>query len=83
MIDRLLAMNIAQQAQIDLLFALVEEVGKKGGVTHVEGVPLRDWFQKKKLEELDRMLIATEDKDPATAAALQQIIDESRSRLGE
>ena len=81
--NRILAMVVAQQAQIELLLAIVEELGKKCGVTTIGGLPLRDWFQKKKLEDVGETLLKLEDKDPGLAAALQEIIDESKRRLGE
>jgi hypothetical protein len=81
-VNRLLAMSLTQQAQIEILLTLVEEIGRKNGVSEIDGLSIREWFQKTKLAAVDRMLIEEEDKNPAVAAFLQKIMDESDRRLG-
>ena len=80
-VDSLTASVLISQVQAELLLALIEEVAKRTGLTQIDGLPLRDWFQKKKIEQLQRALIAIEDASPAAAAHLEKQIDESERRL--
>jgi len=79
-IDQLLAANLVQSAQIDNLLALVQLLSKRIGLTNIEGLSLRDWFQKEKEDQIERILIHFEDKNPSAAAFLQQMLDNSRNK---
>lgn len=80
-VDSLTASALISQVQAELLLALIEDVAKRTGFTQIDGLPLRDWFQQKKIEQLQVALIAIEDSSPAAAAYLQKQIDESERRL--
>jgi hypothetical protein len=82
-IARLMAMSTVQQAEIEVLLFMVEKLMKQQGVFGIEGIPFVDWFQKEKLKQLESILIQIEDKDPASAAYLQAIIDASKRRRGD
>jgi len=78
-IDQLLAANVVQSAQIDNLLALVVLIFERLGLTALEGLSVRDWFQKEKMDQIERILIHFEDKNPSVAALLQQMLDNSRN----
>ena len=77
-VDRLLASNVLQQAQIENLLTMFEFLGKHVGLKTLDGLSIRDWFQKEKVDQTERILIHFEDKNPAAAALLQNFIDEKR-----
>ncbi len=80
MLDGLQAGSLIQAAQIDNILTLLELFGKHLGVEVIEGLSIRDWFQKEKEDQVERILIHFEDQDPGVAAFLQQIVDRRRAR---
>jgi hypothetical protein len=82
-IDSLTASTLLGQIQSEVLLALVKEVAKRTGLTQLDGQPLRDWFQKEKLAQLQRALIQIEDSSPGVAAYLQKQVDDSERRIKE
>lgn len=82
-VDSLMASALISQVQAELLLSLIETVAGRTNCTQIDGMPLRDWFQKQKVEQLQKALIAIEDSAPAAAAHLQKQIDESERRLRE
>lgn len=76
-LDQITASNLVLGAQVDNLLTLVEFLSERMGVKDVEGLPVRDWFDKEKGEQIERILIHLEDKNPTVAAFLQQTIDNS------
>jgi hypothetical protein len=77
-VDRLLASNVLQQAQIENLITLFEFLGKHVGLSTIDGLSIRDWFQKEKVDQTERILIHFENQNPGAAALLQLFIDEKR-----
>jgi hypothetical protein len=74
------AISLWQIAQIDSLLTLAERVCKHVGINEIEGLSIRDWFQKEKIEQLERILIHFENQDPGVAASLQNILDRHRAK---
>jgi hypothetical protein len=74
-VDRLLASTVLQQAQIDNLLTLFEFLAKHLGLNMLDGLSIRDWFQKEKVDQTERILIDFENQNPAAAALLQSFID--------
>ena|ERR1700757_5032385 len=74
-VDRLLAGSVLMQAQLDNLLTLVDLLGRNLGLKELEGLSIRDWFQKEKFDQLERILIHCEDQNPEAAAFLHSLID--------
>lgn len=74
-IDNLIATNFIQRARFDVLFSMVEALYDRAGASSLEGMSVREWFQREKHEQLERILIECEDHDPAAAAFVQREID--------
>src|SRR4051812_39702856 len=73
--DRLQANTLIIQAQIDNLLTLIDFFGTHLGLKELGGLSLRDWFQKEKFDQLERILIHFEDQNPIAAALLQSFVD--------
>jgi hypothetical protein len=82
-IDALMGGSLIQQAEIEILLSLCRQLAERLGIDPFHGLSAVDWFQREKLAQLEATLIEMEDKNPTTAAYLQQIIDESRKRIGD
>jgi hypothetical protein len=74
-VDRLLAGSVLAQAQIDNLLTLVDFLAKSLGLRELDGLSIRDWFQKEKGDQVERILLHFEDQNPGAAAFLQSLID--------
>jgi len=82
-LDRLLAKQIMHSACIDVLLHLIEELSQHAGVATFDGLPLREYFQKAKNEQLENILIGFEDRGSAVAAFVQNAVDEYRKETEE
>jgi len=69
------------KADHSALLSYVSTIAKHGGITSIDGVSPLDWYERQRLVGLEKFLIGIEDDDPATAALVQQMIDEMRKRL--
>ena len=63
------------------LVALCEAVGKRLGVTNLDGLSLLAWYEQQRLTERERTLRDWEDMDPAAAALVQQRVDEAKAKM--
>jgi hypothetical protein len=82
-IDALIGTSLVQQAEIEVLLFMLEKLMKALGVSTIDGLTFTDWFQKEKIKHLESLLIDIEDKNPASAAYLQSIVDGSKRRRGD
>lgn len=55
--------------------AFTLRVAAAAGLTQLDGLPLNKWIDKRRIEELEKMLIKVEDSAPDLAALIQQQID--------
>jgi hypothetical protein len=74
--------NLAQQASIKALLELCVILADRAGLQEVEGLPLLDWFHKRKVENVENLMISMEDKNPALAAKLQRALDDFKKETG-
>jgi hypothetical protein len=79
-LDQLQAGSIIQQAQIDNLLTLIDFFGNHLHLKELDGRSLRDWFQKEKIDQVERILIHFEDLNPGAAALLQRFVDKKLSK---
>jgi len=79
-IDNLQAGSVIQQAQIENLLTLIDFFGTHLGLREIDGLSLRDWFQKEKFDQVERIMIHFEDLSPGAAALLQRLIDKRLSK---
>jgi len=70
--------TMAHRASVDTLLEFCLILAKHLNIQEIEGMPPVDWFQKRKLEKMENVMIKLEDKDPALAARFQRAIDEAR-----
>jgi site-specific recombinase len=76
-IERLQALSVLQTADINALFLLVRRLEEMLRPNYPDMPDLADLFLQLRKEQLQQHLEAAETKDPAFAARLQQMIDES------
>jgi hypothetical protein len=71
-------------ARADMHAALMamEELGKKLGTDTIDGLTIREWHGKARVEALEHEFIQMEDLDPELAAALQAHLDDVKRRNG-
>jgi hypothetical protein len=82
-VDRLLAGSLVLQAQVEVLLSMCTLLARRLEINELDGLSLDDWFHREKQKQIDALLISVEDGNPAVAAILQTIVDESRKRMGE
>jgi hypothetical protein len=80
-VDNLMASSLVQESQIEVLLSLCQIMATRSGLTEIKGLSILDWFQREKQSRVDAILLELEDKDPAVAAFLQSVVDNSRRRL--
>jgi hypothetical protein len=74
---------IIQQASTDTLLEFCTILAAHLKIQEIEGMSPVDWFRKRKLENMEKVMFKIEDKDPALAAKLQRTIDEAKKRMGQ
>ncbi|CAN5179944.1 hypothetical protein BH23VER1_BH23VER1_17220 [soil metagenome] len=79
----ILARNVALQAQIETLTELAEKIAASVGLEAVEGLPVRQWIDRRKNARADEILVGLEAADPGMAASVQGLVDASRQRCAE
>lgn len=72
-LDRLTAHSMHHQAGLEVLLGLLAS----SGLTEVGGTPLAEWFQAETRRRLQQNLIRVEDENPALAAHLQALLDDT------
>ena len=76
MLERLFATQIILGGKIDSLFVLVEILATRQGVTIIDGLPLREWFEdNRRLQMLDALIkLGDQLGDPGFAARVTENI---------
>ena len=82
-VDQLMAASLVQQAEIEILLSLCRSLADRLGIAQIDGLSIEDWFQREKQQKVDEILLQFENKNPVVAAYLQNIIDQSRKRIGD
>jgi len=69
-----------QKAEIRVIRLLLGRICELTGLTEIESHPIPQWMKSQLVAELEKALIAIEDKNPARAAQMQAILDEAKRR---
>jgi hypothetical protein len=71
------AVLLCQQVECRILLACLEAGFQQLGVPNIEGVPLRQWLDKRRATELEKMLLTIGDSNPALYNAVRACIAEA------
>lgn len=72
---------VVLRADYAAALAAIEAVSRAVKLSLIDGLPLLKWVERQRVVELEKILIALEDSDPALAAALQARVDQARKNL--
>lgn len=70
-----LALKALQTAESRTVLALIESGFRELGLEKIQGLSIGEWTNRRRVEELQTVLIAVEDQNPAFAAQLSQLIE--------
>lgn len=71
------ASAVLTTANANATAALLLEVAVKLGVTEIDGVPLNDWHQRRKIQSVESQLRNLESRIPKEAAEIRAILTDA------
>jgi hypothetical protein len=66
-----------QEAETQIHRAILEEILQRTGIQEIEGKPIPAWIEARRTIELEKVLLAMGDRDPAAYAVVKACIDEA------
>ena len=70
-------MLLCHQAEYQVLSACLEATFQELGVPTLQGVPLRQWLDKRRAAELEKVLLTIGDSSPALHDAVRAVMTEA------
>ena len=71
------ARQTLEMAYFDALLDTLEEVARAAGVTDLDGLAVRQWWEQRQRERLRLILLRYEDENPPLAAHILKLLDKA------
>jgi hypothetical protein len=77
-----MALVILGQIKLKYTLQALDRLSTQAGFSEIEGMLTLDWIQQQEALQLQEALIKLEDQNPAVAAHMQRVFDESSKSSG-